>query len=108
MKRLIKQASPQDVSSALDYAFDKITLYIPEIAKYLASGKEQSFELDQYIDESTGNKIAMVLEYMKKDDTIKEVFNSLDLDENDLNEVKEAIADEITLAIDDYVEMFAE
>ena len=107
MKRLIKQAGHQDVSDALDYVFDKISLYIPEIAKNLASGKERSFELNQYIDESTGNKIAMVLEYMKNDDTVKEIFNSLDLDENDLDEVKEAIADEIALAIDDYVEMFA-
>ena len=108
MKRLIRQAGHQDVSKALDYVFDKMSIYISEIAKYLASGKEQSFELNQYIDESAGNKIAMVLEYMKKDDTVKEIFDSLDLDENDLDEVKEAVADEITLAIDDYVEMFAE
>lgn len=99
-----------NADAALDAAFKKFGPLIDRFARFLASGREPTFDVDEFKAAGRGDRIGMVVEYVDGCDWFndwREVAEDAaggPLTDGDLEYIEDELAKDLVAAIEDHLE----
>ena len=110
MQSSTRVAEAQSVDAALDAVFEKFGPLIDRFARFLASGREPTFDVDEFKAAGRGDRIGMVIEYVDGCDrfndwrTVAEDAAGGPLTDGDLEYIEDELAKDFIAAVEDWLD----